>query len=275
MSEQMTYGEVCAGVGGLSMAIEEIFDAKASWHVEFDEAPRKVLEAHWPDTPLYGDVTTLEWESMPRVSVMGGGYPCQPFSLAGKRMAEDDPRHLWPHIAKGVTILQPQYVYFENVYGHLSKGLSDVLLDLNEAGYKVAWGVQKASDVGAPHERKRVFILGEYAPDAKHVDGLVIPLERGTKMPKNGLAINGGYVVQSDLEPKFEKSVGLPTPLANSHTGAGHQGRAGGKNLQTVVTELLPTVTTQDGANNAGPSQYRRNTLPLNTRVMVMDHATL
>lgn len=265
-----TYGELCSGVGGLSMAIEEIFDAKPAWHCEFDDAPRKVLEARWPDVPLYRDVKALDWEAMPRVDIMGGGYPCQPFSLSGSRLGEDDPRHLWPFIAEGVGALQPKYVYFENVYGHLSKGLSQVLLDLNTLGYKVAWGVQRASDVGAPHERKRLFIMGKYEPFAEHHNGLIIPIERDMKMPQAGVAIRGRFTQSSPLESAFDKATNLPTPLANSHTGAGHQGRAGGRNLQTVVTDLLPTPTTQDGANNAGPSQYRRNTLPLNTRVMVM-----
>ncbi len=259
-------------MGGLSRAIEQVFDAEAAWHVEFDDAPRKVLEARWPGVPLYGDVTTLDWESLPRVDVLGGGYPCQPFSLAGKRMAQDDPRHLWPHIATGVSILQPQYVFFENVYGHLSRGLSDVLIDLNKLGYTVAWGVQKASDVGAPHERKRVFIMGNYEPGRRALSDTA--LERGMKMPPAGFAVDGAWEPRPTLAPLFDKARTLPTPLANSHTGAGHQGREGGKNLQTVAAEvhaLLPTVTTQDGANNAGPSQYKRNTLPLNTRVMAMD----
>lgn len=253
------------------MAVEELFDAEPAFHVEFDDAPRKVLEARWPGVPLYGDVTTLQWEELPSIDILAGGYPCQPFSLAGKRMAQDDPRHLWPHIAKGVEVLQPQYVFFENVYGHLSKGLSDVLIDLTALGYTVAWGVQKASDVGAPHERKRVFIMGKHEPhrSAPLSGGR---LERGVKMPPAGFAYGGAWEPYLTLSAEFSKVDNLPTPLSNSHTGAGHQGREGGKNLQTVANEinLLPTPTTQDGANTAGPSQYRRNTLPLNTRVMVM-----
>jgi DNA (cytosine-5)-methyltransferase 1 len=93
------------------------------------------------------------------VDILTGGYPCQPFSAAGKRLGTEDPRHLWPYIARGIRILEPRICFFENVEGHISLGLSDVIEDLAGMGYRTTWGIFSASEVGAPHQRKRVFIL--------------------------------------------------------------------------------------------------------------------
>jgi DNA (cytosine-5)-methyltransferase 1 len=110
--------------------------------------------------PIWTDLKTFPWESFrDRVDILTGGYPCQPFSAAGKRAGKEDPRHLWPWIADGIRILRPRVCFFENVEGHISLGLSSVISDLEELGYKVSWGIFSASEVGAPHQRKRVFIL--------------------------------------------------------------------------------------------------------------------
>lgn len=94
------------------------------------------------------------------VDILSGGYPCPPFSAAGKRLGKEDPRHLWPWIADGIRLCRPGLCLFENVEGHVSLGLSTVVSDLEEMGYTVSWGVFSAAEVGAPHQRKRVFILG-------------------------------------------------------------------------------------------------------------------
>jgi len=94
------------------------------------------------------------------VDILSGGYPCQPFSAAGKRLGTEDPRHLWPYIANGIRAMRPRVCFFENVEGHISLGLREVVSELEGIGYKVAWGIFSAREVGAPHQRKRVFILG-------------------------------------------------------------------------------------------------------------------
>jgi DNA (cytosine-5)-methyltransferase 1 len=110
--------------------------------------------------PVWTDLKTLPWESFrDRVDILTGGYPCQPFSAAGKRLGTEDERHLWPHIAKGIAILKPRVCLFENVEGHITLGLSTVISDLEEMGYKVSWGIFSAAECGAPHQRKRVFIM--------------------------------------------------------------------------------------------------------------------
>ena len=110
--------------------------------------------------PIWTDLKTFPWaEFRDRVDILTGGYPCQPFSAAGKRLGTEDPRHLWPFIASGIRLLQPRMCFFENVEGHISLGLREVIGELDSMGYKVSWGIFSAREVGAPHQRKRVFIM--------------------------------------------------------------------------------------------------------------------
>ncbi len=95
------------------------------------------------------------------VDIITGGYSCQPFSAAGKRAGADDPRHLWPFIREHVNTIRPSRCFFENVEGHISLGLNSVISDLEEDSYKATWGIFSAEEVGAPHRRKRVFIMGD------------------------------------------------------------------------------------------------------------------
>lgn len=111
------------------------------------------------------------------VDIIVGGYPCQPFSTAGKREGESDPRHLWPFIRRHTQAIRPSRVFFENVEGHISLGLSSVISDLEEDGYRTTWGIFSASEVGAPHQRKRVYIMGD-----SEYNGLLAPEERGSDL---------------------------------------------------------------------------------------------
>ena len=90
-----------------------------------------------------------------------GGYPCQPFSAAGNRLGREDHRHLWPFIDHHIATINPRRVFFENVEGHITLGLSTVISDLEERGYDTTWGIFSAREVGAPHQRKRVFIMAD------------------------------------------------------------------------------------------------------------------
>jgi DNA (cytosine-5)-methyltransferase 1 len=111
--------------------------------------------------PIWTNLKTFPWSDFrDRVDILSGGYPCQPFSAAGKRLGKDDPRHLWPWIADGIVSMRPRICFFENVEGHISLGLRDVIEDLERLGYDTTWGIFSAREVGAPHQRKRVFILG-------------------------------------------------------------------------------------------------------------------
>lgn len=155
----MRIGSLCSGYGGLDMGLQLAIGGEVVWHAEYDKDASKILAPHWPDVPNHRDITTVDWTQVEPVDWLTAGYPCQPFSHAGKRQGTNDVRHIWPYVATAIRILRPRNVLLENVAGHLSMGFGDVLGDLAQAGYDAQWCCVRASDVGAPHRRERVFII--------------------------------------------------------------------------------------------------------------------
>lgn len=157
-------GSLCSGYGGLcSLGLAPLIGATVAWHAEYDDAPSKILAHHWPDVPNLRDVTSVDWADVEPVDWLTAGYPCQPFSLAGKRKGSTDERHLWPYVADAIGALRPRGVLLENVAGHVTLGLDVVVGALAEMGYDAVWGVVRASDAGAPHGRARVFVVASDA----------------------------------------------------------------------------------------------------------------
>lgn len=148
-----------AGYSGLEMGVAQVLDAQPAWFAEIDEAPARILQHHYPDVPNLGDVTKVDWGSVPPIDILTAGYPCQPFSQSGHRKGTNDERHLWPYVFDAIKHLRPKFAFFENVRGHLTLGLTEVLEDLAEIGWDAQWTCVRASDVGAPHHRERLFIL--------------------------------------------------------------------------------------------------------------------
>lgn len=167
----MKIGSLCSGYGGLDQAVQAVFGGEMAWHSEVDKHANAVLLAHWPTVPNLGDLTKTDWGSVQRVHILTAGYPCQPFSHAGKRKGSSDVRHLWPPLGVAIGALRPRWVVLENVAGHVSLGLDVVLGDLAEMGYDATWCVVRASDVGAPHQRARLFILASDTNDDSARDG--------------------------------------------------------------------------------------------------------
>jgi DNA (cytosine-5)-methyltransferase 1 len=153
----MTFGSLFSGIGGLDLGLERA-GMECRWQCEIEPFCRQVLAKHWPHVTRYKDVREIGEELEP-VDLICGGYPCQPFSQVGERGGTEDPRHLWPEFARILRLLRPRYALMENVPGHLSMGFGDVLGDLAEIGFDAEWMCLRASDFGAPHRRKRVFIL--------------------------------------------------------------------------------------------------------------------
>lgn len=155
-------GSLFSGAGGLDMAVETVFGGgDTMWHCELDRAASKVLEHRYPNTPNLGDVTQVNWTDLEPIDVLCGGYPCQPFSLgaSSRRKGTNDERHLWPYFAEAIRVLRPRHVVLENVAGHRSMGFDSVLADLAALRYVGSWRSLRASDVGAPHRRERLFVL--------------------------------------------------------------------------------------------------------------------
>jgi len=152
-------GSLCSGIGGLDLGLEAALGAEPAWFCESEEACWPVLERAWPGRPVYPDIRTMSFEEVEPVDVIAAGYPCQPFSSAGRRLGEADPRHLWPAVARAVRALRPRLLVLENVPAHLRDGFGAVLGDLAAAGFDADWTSVCASAAGAPHLRWRLLVL--------------------------------------------------------------------------------------------------------------------
>ena len=154
----LTVGSLFSGIGGLDLGLERA-GMNVIWQSEIDPYACKVLAKHWKDVPNHGNIKEINWGDVVRPDVICGGYPCQPFSTAGKRNGADDSRHLWPWVREAISELRPQYAILENVRGHITLGLSEVLGELASIGYDAEWQIVSANSVGAPHLRERIIIL--------------------------------------------------------------------------------------------------------------------
>lgn len=157
---------LCAGVAGLDLGLHLAEPAyRTACYVERNSFAAATLVARMADTslaaaPIWDDLKSFDgrpWRG--RIHIVTAGYPCQPFTLSGQRKGEADPRHLWPDVARIVAEISPEWCFFENVPGHLTLGLQDVVGDLQSMGYRVAARVVSAAEVGGSHLRERLFIL--------------------------------------------------------------------------------------------------------------------
>lgn len=164
MSEKLKVLDLFSGIGGFSLGLERTGGFETVAFCEIEKYPRKVLAKHWPDVPIYEDVKELtherlEADGLGRIDLICGGYPCQPFSHAGERRGAEDDRHLWPEVKRLMATVRPRWGLFENVAGHVSMGLDEVLSDLEAEGYTGFPVVVPACAVDAPHRRDRVWII--------------------------------------------------------------------------------------------------------------------
>lgn len=151
-------GSLCTGYGGLDRAIHRLLGVRLAWTADNDPDASKVIAARHA-APNLGDIKAIDWTAIEPIDVLTAGYPCQPFSEAGKGLGADDPRHLWPFVLDAVRHLRPRLVVLENVKGHLRIGFPQVLADLAEVGFDAEWTVLRACDVGACHQRARLFVV--------------------------------------------------------------------------------------------------------------------
>jgi DNA (cytosine-5)-methyltransferase 1 len=156
---------ICSGIGGIDLGLEAALGVRTVGHIERDAFAASILvermeEQALDNAPIWDDLTTFEssdWSGC--VDILSAGFPCQPFSYAGKHEGVDDDRWLWPHIRRISENTGPCQIFIENTPGLVKKGLYEILFDLAEMGYDAEWGLFNASDAGAPHKRQRLFLL--------------------------------------------------------------------------------------------------------------------
>jgi len=159
MNEKIKTLSLFAGIGGIDLGLEATGYFETVQFVEYDPYCQHILKRHWPDVPVWGDVKTFDPDSCGEIDCIVGGYPCQPFSVAGKQKGTQDDRHLWPRMFEIIKHKRPSLILCENVSGHIVLGLDEVLLDLEGEGYSTRAFVIPASAVDANHKRERVWIV--------------------------------------------------------------------------------------------------------------------
>jgi len=221
----ITHVSLCAGYGGIDLGLHRAIRNLRTIAVSEIEAfacanlVAKMEAGLLDPAPIWTDLKTFPWSDFrDRVDILSGGYPCQPFSAAGKRLGAEDPRHLWPFIADGIAAMRPSVCFFENVEGHISLGLSDVLQDLVGLGYRATWCVASASECGAPHQRKRIFILAYDAHGEQRAWSLLRQNWQGSAV---SLGRGSGRAEELALTSSLRSAAGFPRPQQ------GHEGIAG------------------------------------------------
>ena len=160
--------DLFSGIGGFSLALESTGHFQTIGFVENDEYCQAVLQHHFPEVPILGDIKNVTKETVPtRPDVICGGFPCQPFSVAGDQRAKDDPRHLWPEMLRIIKEQKPTWVVGENVSGLVKLGLDEILDEMEDQGYSTRTFNIPAFSVGAPHQRQRLWIIGHLG-DPEH-----------------------------------------------------------------------------------------------------------
>ena len=172
--------DLFSGIGGFSLGLERV-GMKTVAFCEIDKFCQKVLKKHWPNIPIHEDITKLDGKQYAgTIDLICGGYPCQPFSVAGKQRGKEDARHLWPEMFRIIRESKPRWVIAENVEGHIKLGLDAVLDDLEGENYTCWTFIIPACAVAAPHQRNRVWIVanakhnGQLAPSQSRSQGKAI-----------------------------------------------------------------------------------------------------
>jgi DNA (cytosine-5)-methyltransferase 1 len=184
----MRHLDLFSGIGGFALGLEATQKIKTVAFCEIDKYCTKVLNKNWPEVPVYKDIKELTYDKLKAdgidsIDIITGGYPCQPFSIAGNKKGVEDPRHLWPEYFRLIKECRPTWIIGENVSGHIKLGLDAVQEDLESQGYSLRTFSVSASSIGANHQRERIWTVAysqrNYdSQQIKRVNGEEISLQK-------------------------------------------------------------------------------------------------
>lgn len=264
----MRIGELFAGYGGLGLGVKDAIGGELAWVSEIEDAPSRILKHHWPDVPNLGDITKINWEDVPPVDILTGGFPCQDLSLAGRRkgMRPGTRSGLWADFAKAIDVLRPSLVVIENVGGLLSgcaesesdselgscarcadpdsrakhapnvRALGRVLIDLARIGYDARWDGLGAYAAGAPHGRFRVFVVA-------------YPQHDGDASGAGGRGAGAGFAPRRH-EGLEAGAGGEPSRASGGGVGSWKQYELAIRRWEAVTGHVAPAPTNPDGKGN-------------------------
>jgi DNA (cytosine-5)-methyltransferase 1 len=236
----MTHGSLFSGIGGFDLAAEWM-GWENKFHCEWNEFGQKVLHHYWPQAELFTDITKSNFTKYANtIDILSGGFPCQPYSSAGKRLGKEDERHLWPEMLRAIREIQPSWVVGENVLGlvNWSGGLvfHEVQTNLEDQGYEVQPVVLAAAGVGAPHRRDRIFFVAycdRNGLNERNGNNEINSSERGFNALGDFDTSNG------DGDFAHTTSIGLSTKMENGEL----EGRRFSKSSQRYAWDSFPTVS--------------------------------
>jgi len=266
----LTYGSLFSGTGMLDEGVQSVLGGELSWYAEFDDAASKVMAHHYPGIPNLGDVTKVDWASVPHIDILTGGSPCQDLSHAGKRagMTAGTRSNLWVQMREAIAVLRPRLVVWENVRGALSasadsdlepcpgcvgdpddgavlRALGRVLGDLADLGYDARWYGLRAADVGAAHGRFRVFLAAVPADaDVSGLEGLADQARTAsTGRHRHPVASVGGSSLTLLPTPKASNNENRSSGVAKAHQQAWGQYAAAIARAEQAIGRPAPPPT--------------------------------
>ena len=264
-------GSLFSGYGGLDLAFRSVFpDSETAWLSDVEPGPRKILARRFPNVPNLGDITQIDWETVEPVDIIIGGSPCQDLSMAGRRagMKPGTRSGLWESMFHAIDTLRPRLVVWENVKGALSapafslmepgkgcvgdrpdgpvlRALGRVLGDLSSIGYDTQWTSLRASDVGAPHRRERIFLVAYPASQGWGFAGDATTGETSCRRAPAVTSGHGGALLPTPNASVSNDGEGVETWLARRRAVKEASGANNGMPL-SIAVQLLPTPKAGD-----------------------------
>jgi len=238
MKNKLKVLDLFSGIGGFSLGLENTDYYETVAFCEIEKFQQQVLKKNWPKVPIYSDIKELSYERLKAdgintIDVVTGGYPCQPFSIAGKQKGEQDPRHLWPEMFRIIKECRPSWVIGENVSGHIKFGLDTVLDNLESEGYSARTFNISASSIGAWHKRERVWIVASNSNSERKYSR-----NASKKGTTNARELQGGKRRNTrtmevwDVEPKLGR-------VAHGIPNKPHRIRALGNSVVPQIPQLI------------------------------------